>query len=117
MPYKIPTIPTDNGIQFAEQPRNRNTAFSRQMRFDRICEANGIGRRLTKPSHPCTNGQVERTNRTIKDSTLKRFHYESHDELRTHLADFMAAYKFARRLKTLNGSRHANTSKKSGLQN
>ncbi len=31
------------------------------------------------------------------------FHYDSHDELRTHLADFMAAYNFARRLKTLSG--------------
>lgn len=40
-------------------------------------------------------------NRTIKDATVKRFHYDSHDQLRTHLADFMAAYNFARRLKTL----------------
>ena len=40
-------------------------------------------------------------NRTIKEATVKRFHYESHDQLRTHLADFMAAYNFARRLKTL----------------
>ena len=103
VPYKIHTILTDNGIQFAEQPRNRNTAFSRQMRFDMICEANDIEHRLTKPNHPWTNGQVERMNRTIKDATVKRFHYDSHDELRTHLADFMAAYNFARRLKTLNG--------------
>jgi len=36
-------------------------------------------------------------------ATVKRFHYESHDQLRTHLADFMAAYNFARRLKTLSG--------------
>jgi len=36
-------------------------------------------------------GQVERINRTIKDATVKRFHYERHDQLRTHLADFMAA--------------------------
>ncbi len=42
-------------------------------------------------------------NRTIKEATVKRFHYESHDQLRTHLADFMAAYNFARRLKTLSG--------------
>jgi transposase len=42
-------------------------------------------------------------NRTIKDATVKRFHYENHDQLRTHLADFMAAYNFARRLKTLGG--------------
>ena len=73
------------------------------MRFDMICEANGIERRLTKPNHPWTNGQVERMNRTIKDATGKRFHYDNQGQLRTHLADFLAAYSFARRLKTLNG--------------
>ncbi len=26
VPYRIHTIPTDNGIQFADQPRNRKTA-------------------------------------------------------------------------------------------
>ena len=103
VPYRIHTILTDNGIQFAEQPRNRNTAYSRQMRFDMICEANGIEHRLTKPNHPWTNGQVERMNRTIKEATVKRYHYDNHDQLRTHLADLMAAYNFARRLKTLSG--------------
>ena len=73
------------------------------MRFDMICEANGIEHRLTKPNHPWTNGQVERMNRTIKEATVKRYHYDNHDQLRTHLGDFMAAYNFARRLKTLNG--------------
>jgi len=42
-------------------------------------------------------------NRTIKDATVKRSHYDSHDQLRTHLTDFMAANNFARRLKTLGG--------------
>jgi len=42
-------------------------------------------------------------NRTIKEGTVKRFHYESHEQLRTHLADFMAAYNSAGRLKTLSG--------------
>jgi transposase InsO family protein len=97
------SFPTCYGIQFAEQLRNRNTIYSRPMRFDMICEANGIERRLTKPNHPWTNGQVERINRTIKDATVKRFHYDSHDQLRAHLGDYMAAYNFARRLKTLNG--------------
>ena len=103
VPYRVHTILTDNGIQFAEQPRNRNTAYSRQMRFDMICEANEIEHRLTKPNHPWTNGQVERMNRTIKEATVKRFHYENHGQLKTHLSDFMAAYNFARRLKTLSG--------------
>ena len=68
-----------------------------------ICEAYGIEHRLTKPSRPWTNGQVEGMNRTIKEATLRRFHHGSHDQLRTHLADFLGAYNFARRLKTLNG--------------
>ena len=56
-------------------------------------------------------------NRTIKEGeadqesiwgiasplNVKRFHYDSHEQLRTHLVDFMAAYNFARRLKTLGG--------------
>ena len=95
--YRTHTILTDNGIQFAEQPRNRNTKYSRKKRFDMICEANGIEHRLTKSNHPWTNGQVERMNRTIKKATVKRYHYYSHDQLRAHLADFMAAYNFARR--------------------
>ena len=103
VPYKVHTILTDNGIQFCEQPRNRNTAYSRPMRFDMICAANGIEHRLTKPNHPWTNGQVERMNRTIKDATVKRYYYDSHDQLRTHLSDFLDAYNYARRLKTLSG--------------
>jgi hypothetical protein len=42
-------------------------------------------------------------NRTIKEATVKRFHYQSHEQLPAHLADFMAAYNFARRIKTLSG--------------
>ena len=103
VPHRIHTILTDYGIQFADQPRNRNAAHSRQMRFHMICEANGIEHRLTRPNHPWTNGQVERMNQTIKEDSVKRYHVESHDQVRTHLADFMAAYTFARRLKTLSG--------------
>ncbi len=42
-------------------------------------------------------------NRTLKDATVKRYHYESHDQLRSHFADFVTACNFARRLKTLKG--------------
>ena len=101
--YQVHTILTDNGSQFEEQPRNRNTAYSRPMRFDMICAANGIDHRLTKPNHPWTNGQVERMNRTIKDATVKRSHNDNHEQLRVHLADFIAAHNFARRRTTLRG--------------
>jgi len=105
VPYRLHTVLTDNGIQFADLPRNRDgwTARYRVHRFDQICQANGIEHRLTKPNHPWTNGQVERMNRTIKEATVKRYHYQTHDQLRGHLADFVIAYNFARRLKTLKG--------------
>lgn len=69
--------------------------------FDVVCARNNIDHRLAKPKHPWTNGRVERMNRTIKDATVKRFYYETHDELRAHLTDFVIAYNFAKRLKTL----------------
>ena len=105
VPYRLHTILTDNGIQFADLPRNRDgwTAHYRVHRFDQICRENDIEHRLTKPNHPWTNGQVERMNRTLKEATVKRYHYDSHDQLRKHLQLFVEAYNYARRLKTLHG--------------
>ena len=42
-------------------------------------------------------------NRTLKEATVHRFHYNSHDQLKSHLDDFINAYNFTRRLKTLKG--------------
>jgi transposase InsO family protein len=100
VPYAIHTVLTDNGIQFTNQDRHRY-AFIHI--FDRVCNEHRIEHRLTKIKHPWTNGQVERMNRTIKDATVKRFHYDDHGQLRRHLDDFISAYNFARRLKTLKG--------------
>ena len=114
VPYKVHTVLTDNGTHFTT-PGNTGSAAS-DIRaamdtgepfwahaFEYACAQNNIDHRLTKPKHPWTNGQVERMNRTIKDATVKRFYYETHDQLRTHLADFVSAYNFGRRLKTLKG--------------
>ena len=105
VPYKIHTVLTDNGIQFRYPPRYANGPTARYMThmFDMRCRENGIEHRFTKINHPWTNGQVERMNRTIKDATVKRFHYDSHEQLRQHLQDFIDAYNFGRRLKTLKG--------------
>ena len=101
MPYKIHTILTR--IQFCEQQRNRNTPYSRPKRFNMIRATNGIEHRLTKPNHPWTNRQVEQMYRTIKEATVKRYRYDNHDQLSSHLFDFLDAYNYARRLKTLSG--------------
>jgi transposase InsO family protein len=67
VPYKVEIVLTDNGIQFADLPKNRSgpTAKFRGHPFDRVCQEHGIEHRLTKPNHPWINGQVERMNRTI----------------------------------------------------
>jgi hypothetical protein len=49
------------------------------------------------------NGQVEGMNRTIKEATVRRFHYETHRQLVQHLADFVTAFYFAKRLKAVKG--------------
>ncbi len=100
LPYAIHTILTDNGIQFKNRQQDR---MAMEHIFGRTCRENGIEHRATKVKHPWTNGQVERMNRTIKEATVKRFHYETSLQLQTHLADFVSAYNFGRRLKTLNG--------------
>ncbi len=105
VPYKIHTVLTDNGIQFSDRPdlRDGPTARWRLHPFDRICRAHDIDHRLTRPNHPWTNGQVERMNRTLKEATVRRYHYGSHTQLRHHLTTFLDAYNFAKRLKTLKG--------------
>ena len=105
VPYKIHTALTDNGIQFTFPPRYADGPTARYVThmFGMRCQENGIEHRLTKIKHPWTNGQVERMNRTIKEATVQRYYYDRHDQLKAHLADFINAYNYARRLKTLKG--------------
>ena len=39
--------------------------------------------------------------RTIKEATVKSFHYTSINELRRHVRDWLVAYNFAKQLKAL----------------
>jgi transposase InsO family protein len=79
LPYRIHAVLTDNGIQFTTRALDAR-AFAHI--FDRVCSDNGIEHRLTKVKHPWTNGQVERMNCTIKEATVKRFHYDNHGQNR-----------------------------------
>ena len=105
VPYKIHIILTDNGVQFCHPPRYRNGPTARYITpmFDLCCREHDIEHRTTKVNHPWTNGQVERMNRTLKEATVKRYHYGSHDELKAHMQTFLMAYNFAKRLKALKG--------------
>jgi transposase-like protein len=114
VPDRVHTVLTDNGTPFTTPGNTASAAplikaaiargeLFRAHAFELACAQTDIDHRLTKPRHPWTNGQGERMNRTIKDATVRRYHYDSHDQLRQHLSDFVTAYNFARRLKTLKG--------------
>ena len=120
VPYRVHTVLTDNGVQFTDTlPSNEDPETEaaidaiwaargeprlyRVHAFDHACERHGVEHRLTKPYHPWTNGQAERMNRTLKDATVRRYHYGGHDELRAHLRLFLDAYNHDRRLKALRG--------------
>jgi transposase InsO family protein len=89
VPYRVHTVPTDNGTHFTEPTGDGWTPEDiRAMRAEKVpfrchsfelaCADLSIEHRFTKPRHPWTNGQVERMNRTIKDATVKCFHYATH---------------------------------------
>ena len=132
VPYKIHTVLTDHGLHFTTPSNTASAAPLIKEALERgepvwahafeyACAVNDIDHRLTKPKHPWTNGgaslrlrpaelageagvgQVELMNRTLKEATVRRYHYETNDQLRQHLADFVNAYNFGRRLKTLRG--------------
>lgn len=88
VPYQIHMVLTDNGIQFADLPKNRAgpTAMWRGHPFNLACHEHAIEHRLTKPNHPWTNGQVGWMNRTLKEATVRRYHHETHPQLEDHLA-------------------------------
>ncbi len=54
-PYAIHTVLTDNGMAFADLPKNRNGSTRRYLGthiFDRVCNEHGIEHKLAKPYHP-----------------------------------------------------------------
>ena len=114
VPCKAHTVLTDTGTHFST-PGNVASAAPlikeaiaagqtfRAHSFESARARNDVEHRLTKPRHPWTNGQIERTNRTIKEATIRRYPCDSHAQRRAHLADVLPACNFARRLKTLRG--------------
>ena len=93
VPYKVHTVLTDNGIQFTTPGAGGSAVplireamakgeLFRAHAFEYACAKAGIDHRTTRPKHPWTNGQVKRVNRTIKDATVKRFHYDDQEQLR-----------------------------------
>ena len=115
VPFTIHTVLTDKGSQFTnprspkvqkgiiERIDEETNKLVKCNAFDAICIKNNIEHRLTQPYNPWTNGQVKRMNRTIKEASVKKHYYKTHDNLKEHLRSFIDAYNFAKRLKAHKG--------------
>ncbi len=90
VPHRAHTVLTDNGAAF------------RTRAFKDACAGANIDHRTTQPGHPWTIDQVERMNRTIKGAS-KCLRYDDHERLKRRLSEFIAAYNFDCRLRTLRG--------------
>ena len=108
-PHKVHTILTDNGSEFTDRfggarwgKRSKGTG---RHAFDRICAAEGIEHRLTRPFRPQTNGMVERFNRRLAEaiaakpsvgSNEGKNKFLTHAERNTFLQNFVARYNQTR---------------------
>jgi transposase InsO family protein len=100
IPYKVHKVLTDNGTQFGNRPHH---VYAWRHIFDRVCAEHGLGHRFTKPAHPWTNGQVGRFNRTLKEATVQRYHYQTTAQLNDHLQAFLRAHNHGKRRKRVRG--------------
>ena len=69
--------------------------------FDSVCKEHGVLHTLTKPYHPWTNGQAERMNRTVKEATVKAFHYRDLESRKAQILAFVSAYNLAKHPKAI----------------
>jgi transposase InsO family protein len=91
LPFRIDQVLTLDAEPFA--------SGGGETEFTRACREREIKHRLTSSPHPWTRGRVARMERTIRESVT----FASEAYLARLLQDFVHAYNYRRRLKTLRG--------------
>lgn len=98
-PYPIHYILTDNGLEFCYKALYRKTRKIHP--FINILRQNKIQHRTIKFRHPWTNGMVERFNGKIKKNIIRRYLFETEDDLKEKLISYLNSYNFDVKLKQL----------------
>lgn len=94
-------ILSDNGAEFGPY----HSKQKQQHPFERMLIELEIKHRYIKPYRPQTNGKVERFWRTLEDDLLRDTHYDSFDELKEELLQYLYYYNHERSHQALNGKK------------
>ncbi len=102
-PYKINYILSDNGGEFSHNNLPKSKRPKNKLHpFDEVCKKHNIEHRTIKYKHPWTNGMIERFNKTIKYSVLKKITFNSIIHMKYETIGFVNRYNHIKRLRSLN---------------
>mgnify|MGYP006278946071 CR=1 FL=1 len=91
---------TDNGPEMG----TKGSKTKRGHPLERLFEEMGIKHRYTRPYRPQTNGKVERFWRSLEDDLLRDATYDSVDQLRQELNEYLCYYNHHRPHQALGGN-------------
>jgi transposase InsO family protein len=92
-------ILTDNGPEFGTKDSKKKG----QHPFERMLQEMGVKHRYTRPYRPQTNGKVERFWRTLNDDLIEGTTFESEEEFKTELEQYIYYYNNERPHQALGG--------------
>lgn len=92
------SIITDNGSELSSRSGNKE-----EHPFERMLMELGIEHKYTRPYRPQTNGKVERFWRTLNDDLIEGTYFESLDNFKDELLQYLLYYNTARPHQGING--------------
>jgi transposase InsO family protein len=96
---KFEEIISDNGPEFG--PKESKQKYGHP--FERMLIELGIKHRYTKPYRPQTNGKVERFWRTLQEDLIRETDFDSLEELKDELLQYLVYYNIQRPHQGING--------------
>lgn len=98
---KFEEMLSDNGNEFG----NKNYKSKMSHPFERLLIEMGVKHRYTQPYRPQTNGKIERFWRTLEEDLIIDTDFESIEELREELLQYMYYYNHQRTHQALQGKK------------
>ena len=96
---KFAEVLTDNGPEFG----TRNSTKKPEHPFERMLMELGIKHRYTRPYRPQTNGKVERFWKTLREDLIEETTFESEEEFKQELLEYLVYYNHQRPHQALGG--------------